>query len=144
MSRQISARRLYVGLRGLTLRFYFARHVLFKLTVAVSLGGASITPVAHSDGMTYATGLGETRSIPFADGSALCIDALTTILVKEGGDRRTVYLDQGQMQAMVVHGKSKPLDVVVHGGYRVQRCRPRRCHYRLHDGRKDPGHRIAC
>ena len=43
------------------------------------------------------------------------MDAVTTLLIKETSDRRTVYLTEGQIQASIQHGKSKPLDVVVHG-----------------------------
>lgn len=47
-------------------------------------------------------------------GTALDMDAQTTILIKES-DRRTVYLDQGQLHAKIPHGRSMPMDVVVHG-----------------------------
>ena len=74
-----------------------------------------LTPLAHAEGTTYATELAEIRSIPFSDATQLRMDAVTTLLIKETSDRRTVYLTEGQIQASIQHGKSKPLDVVVHG-----------------------------
>lgn len=88
--------------------------ILFTFLLAVSWG-VPVTPVAHGDGTTYATGLAENRLIPFLDATQLRMDALTDLLIKESTDRRTVYLTEGQIQASVQHGKSKPLDVVVHG-----------------------------
>ena len=88
--------------------------MLFTVLLASSWG-VPVAPVAHGDGTTYATGLAENRLIPFLDATQLRMDALTDILIKESADRRTVYLTEGQIQASVQHGKSKPLDVVVHG-----------------------------
>lgn len=88
--------------------------ILLTFLLVISLG-VPVTPVAHGDGTTYATGLAENRLIPFLDATQLRMDALTDLLIKESTDRRTVYLTEGQIQALVQHGKSKPLDVVVHG-----------------------------
>lgn len=88
--------------------------ILFTLLLGLSWG-VPVAPVAHGDGTTYATGLAENRLIPFPDATQLRMDALTNLLIKENADRRTVYLTEGQIQASIQHGKSKPLDVVVHG-----------------------------
>jgi transmembrane sensor len=74
-----------------------------------------MSPLAHSDGTNYSTGLAEIRPVPFTDNTLLRMDAQTSLLVKEGGGRRTVYLATGQILVSVEHGKSEPLDVVVHG-----------------------------
>lgn len=95
-------------LRGLPL------HALCKWSLAFSVG-ASLTPLAHSDGTTYSTGLAEIRAVPFPDSTLLRMDAKTSLLIKEGGGRRTVYLETGQIQVSLQHGKSQPLDVVVQG-----------------------------
>ena len=60
-------------LRGLPL------HALCKWSLAFSVG-ASLTPLAHSDGTTYSTGLAEIRAVPFPDSTLLRMDAKTALL----------------------------------------------------------------
>lgn len=102
------ARRARIRSRKLPLRFLLS-------CTAVLIWAVPQTPSAGGDGIPYATELAQIRLVPFFDATQLRMDALTTLLVKETGDRRTVYLNEGQIHAAIEHGKSKPLDVVVHG-----------------------------
>src|SRR5579872_7071729 len=92
MRRHNPGTRPHRGSHGLPMK------ILLTFVLATSLG-VPVTPVAHGDGTTYATGLAENRLIPFVDATQLRMDALTDLLIKEGTDRRTVYLTEGQIQA---------------------------------------------
>ena len=108
MSSNNPARRSRAWVRG------FPLHIFCKISLALSWGVSTI-PLAHSDGMNYSTALAEIRLVPFPDGTELHMDARTSVLIKEGGGRRTAYLSEGQIHVVVQHGKSEPFDIVVHG-----------------------------
>lgn len=55
--------------------------------------------------------MGHRTTIPFGDHSSIDMDASTVALIRDAGDRRRVFLQDGQVRITVDHGVSKPTDV---------------------------------
>ena len=66
---------------------------------------------------TYATALGEHRSITLADGSRLDLNTATRLTVQLARNERRVILDEGEAAFTVVHDPSRPFVVVSGGGF---------------------------
>jgi transmembrane sensor len=114
MSKKYLGKSLTVWLHQFAGRLFTVSTRILTGVVVAALGAHS-PPMGHGEAVAYTTGLNETRTVAFSDGTELNLDAMTTIVVGGGLGRRSLYLDHGQFQARILHGISKPLDVVVRG-----------------------------
>jgi transmembrane sensor len=69
---------------------------------------------------TYATAVGEFRSIALSDGSVLTLNTDTVATVELSGNHRVVELERGEAVFAVAHDTSRPFDV--HAGKLVVRA----------------------
>lgn len=60
---------------------------------------------------TYATGVGEQRTVPLADGSTLVLDTDSRVAVRLTGKRRDIRLTRGQALFDVAHDQARPFVV---------------------------------
>ncbi|MBW4050306.1 MAG: DUF4880 domain-containing protein [Proteobacteria bacterium] len=67
-----------------------------SLALMATLIGTGIRFLAHRDGRTYSTGIGEQRTFLLADGSTVTLNALTTVRVRMTPQARTITLIRGQ------------------------------------------------
>jgi transmembrane sensor len=85
---------------------------------AVAVVGGTLTMLELS-APTYATALGEQRSIQFADGSTVELNSRSKIRVKYSKQERDIELLEGQALFQVAHDVSRPFIVAV-GATRVR------------------------
>jgi len=81
------------------------------LGIAASLLGAIFCVWAYGERNTYATGVGEQRSIPLADGSTIELNTRSKIRIRFTADRRAIELVQGQALFHVAKDKTRPFIV---------------------------------
>lgn len=79
--------------------------------VLVSGARLASAGLVDSDGTFLRTPMGHRTTIPFGDHSSIDMDASTVALIRDAGDRRRVFLQDGQVRITVDHGVSKPTDV---------------------------------
>ncbi|MDR6624478.1 FecR domain-containing protein [Caulobacter segnis] len=60
---------------------------------------------------TYATGVGEQRTVQLADGSTVVLDTDSQVVVRLGGSRRDIRLSRGQALFDVAHDAARPFVV---------------------------------
>lgn len=63
----------------------------------------------------YATGPGEQRSIPLADGSRVTLNSASSVEVRLGKHRRIIHLLRGEALFQVSHDPHRPFDVYAEG-----------------------------
>ena len=61
--------------------------------------------------LTYATSVGELRTVQLEDGSRVVLDTDSRIRVRLGRDHRTIFLDSGQALFVVASDKARPFTV---------------------------------
>ncbi|WP_024892138.1 FecR family protein [Luteimonas huabeiensis] len=116
------ARRLADGPAGIG-RTGARRRWLFGLATAATLAASAIgawalRPPAAAD-TTYATAVGEQRSLSLEDGTRVTLDTDTRLRVAYLDDERRMVLDHGRAFFRVAH-EARPLSVRTrHGGVRV-------------------------
>lgn len=81
------------------------------LAVVASVLVAVFAAWAYNQRDTYATGMGEQRSLALADGSTIELNVRTKIRVRLTADRRTVDLLEGQALFHVAKDKTRPFIV---------------------------------
>jgi len=96
------------------------RRVLLAASIVLTCAGATFFAwfTAHRI-PTYATKIGEQRSIVLADGSRIDLNARSHIRIRFTETERNVDLLQGQALFTVARNKSRPFDVQI-GGTRVR------------------------
>jgi transmembrane sensor len=95
------------------------RPLLAAAVVLVSLAAASLAWLQHEWRSTYATDIGEQRSIELADGSTVELNARSRIRVHFTAHERDIDLLEGQALFRVAKNKSRPF-VVASGTARVR------------------------
>jgi transmembrane sensor len=65
---------------------------------------------------SYATALGERKSIDLADGSKITLNTDTQLSVKLTGNRRVINLEKGEVYITVAHELDRPFDVIAGNG----------------------------
>ena len=81
------------------------------LAVAASVVVAIFCVWAYGERNTYATGIGEQRSLALADGSTIELNTHSKIRVRFTADRRTIDLVEGQALFHVAKDKTRPFIV---------------------------------
>lgn len=82
-------------------------------TLVVAFGAAAWGWMAFKpvEPATYATAIGERRTVELADGSTLALDADTSVRVSYDDERRQIELHGGRLQADVAHDPQRPFEV---------------------------------
>lgn len=93
-------------------------HTAMRAPVATALGMALVAALAiwamlDPGAQRYATGKGELRRIALADGSALTLDAASTLRVELEPHEREVHLKEGRALFRVSHDRARPFHVNV-------------------------------
>jgi transmembrane sensor len=96
-------------------------------------GKPALAPRLAKSAATYATGIGEQRSVPLSDGSTLAINTGSQVeIVSLEGATRELRLLRGEALFMVAHDPSRPFRVNVNG--HVVEAVGTAFDVRLHDG----------
>ncbi len=99
--------RSFISYRGLAA----AALVVLAVTTATRWLDQELPP-----GKTYATAVGEQKTILLEDGSTMILDTATAITTRFSGDERRIELERGQADFQVKSDKEKPFVVYVAGG----------------------------
>jgi len=98
------------------------RRVILTGAVAASLAAAGFVGVAfwrNDREQVFATGIGQVREVPLADGSLVVLNTNSRVSVKFTQDKREVHLLQGEALFDVAKNKMRPFVVLV-GDMRVR------------------------
>src|SRR5882757_1549270 len=95
------------------------RRLAIAATIAILVIGGGTLTMLELSAPTYATALGEQRSIEFADGSTVELNSRSKIRVKYSKQERDVELIAGQALFHVAHDTSRPFIVAI-GATRVR------------------------
>lgn len=79
--------------------------------VAASLAAALVVGYGLTRGVTYETGVGESRIVRLADGSRLQLDTDSRVDVRLGAARRMLVLQRGRAMFEVAHDAARPFVV---------------------------------
>ncbi len=82
-----------------------------SLALMAILLGAGSRLLAHREGRTYSTRIGEQRTLVLADGSTITLNALTTVRVHMTAQARTITLIRGQANFHDVDEPDRPFIV---------------------------------
>jgi transmembrane sensor len=82
-----------------------------SLALMAALIGAGLRLLAHREGRTYSTGIGEQRTLVLADGSTIMLNALTTVRVHMTEGTRRITLIRGQADFHDVDEPDRPFIV---------------------------------
>lgn len=102
-------------LPGLLLRLWLAHSgkLIQIFAISVTINEVVVRPVAPSDGTAYDTTRAQTATKSYPDGTVVNLNAKTRVLINFDGARRTLFLAQGEVQVVLQHGRSVPMDVVI-------------------------------
>ena len=89
-----------------------------RRVAALGLSAAVAAIVALTMPSTISTGVAERRSIELADGSALELGPLSEVRYRIGAERRTVWIDRGEVYFDVRHDPLRPF-IVTAGDRRI-------------------------
>lgn len=92
------------------------RRVLMTGSMAAGLAAVAITGATLWQGaqaQVYATGLGQVREIPLADGSLVVLNTNSKVSVRFTRERREIHLLQGEALFDVAKNKNRPFVVTV-------------------------------
>lgn len=78
---------------------------------AAGFGGAAIAVGLPSYGRAYATGLGEMKVVPLADGSVISLNTRSRVRVRYSAAQRLVHLERGEALFEVVPDATRPFVV---------------------------------
>ena len=101
-------------------RTSFARRRRWAV-VALPLGAAAAAALAifvvlRPTTVEYRTGVGEQRTVALSDRSTILLNTATTLRVVYSRSRRLVNLEQGEAIFSVMHGDTRPFDVIALDG----------------------------
>ena len=83
-----------------------------SLALTATVIGAGIRLLAHRDGRTYSTGIGDQRTLLLADGSTITLNALSAVRVLMTPQARRVTLLRGQANFHDVNEPDRPFIVL--------------------------------
>lgn len=90
----------------------WSRRSLLGGALAASVAGvAGFAGWQHFKAPAFSTDLGEVRTVALEDGSALTLDALSSVRVRFSPERREVRLEQGRVFFAVAHDATRPFVV---------------------------------
>jgi transmembrane sensor len=101
-------------LRRFALKVMIYLGVSLKISIVVVFAGRiTITDTGSSEGVAKYTGTAQRSDYTLADQSRIFLNADTAVFIKEGRDKRQLFLLKGEVLADIRHDESKPFEVIV-------------------------------
>ncbi|HET9512013.1 MAG TPA: FecR domain-containing protein [Sphingomonas sp.] len=94
-----------------------AATLVFAMVGSVWFAGDGVSPVPAAPERRYVTARGGAQTLKLADGSRVQMNTATTLRTTAAGDRREVWLDDGEAYFDIVHRPDRTF--VVHAGRRT-------------------------
>jgi transmembrane sensor len=96
-------------------RWAIAASLVVALTIAGALGWRDWPGSQRIGDQVYRTALGEQRTIELADGSVVTLNTASVLRTRRDGERRLLYLDEGQAFFRVAKDPDRPFVVTAAG-----------------------------